>query len=262
MNSSNLPTLQIIKIGGKLINEADELARLLKAFSGLPHPKILIHGGGRKATELSKAIGLEVKMVEGRRITDEATLEIAIMVYAGLINKKIVALLQSLGTDAIGLTGADANTILAHKRIVKEIDYGWVGDVDHVNNDSIKALLSAGIVPVFSPITHDGQGQLLNTNADTIASALAIALSKEYHVSLKYCFEYPGVLYSLDNPQNTIKTISEVEFNAMVANGGINEGMIPKLKNGLNALRNGVEEVAICGIDNLLDLENATTLSL
>jgi acetylglutamate kinase len=201
-------------------------------------------------------------MVEGRRITDEATLEIAIMVYAGLINKQIVALLQSLGTNAIGLTGADANAILAHKRVVKEIDYGWVGDVDDINKDGVKALLSVGLVPVFSPITHDGQGQLLNTNADTIASVIAVAMAEEYHVSLKYCFEYPGVLYNLDNPKKTIKSISEDEFATMKQDSSINEGMIPKLSNGLNALRNGVHEVAICGIDNLLDLDNATKLIL
>ncbi len=255
-------TLQIIKIGGKLINDPEELDRLLTAFDRIKGPKILIHGGGRKATQLSKQMGLEVKMIEGRRITDADTLEVAVMVYAGLINKNIVAQLQSKGTNAIGLTGADGNIIQAHKRPVKTIDYGYVGDIDHVDGDSIYRLTEAGFCPVFCAISHDQQGQLLNTNADTIASVVAQSLADRYDVSLKFCFEYDGVLHSIDDPTDTIDSITEDLFDSMKEDGTINAGMIPKLSNGMDALRGGVREVAICGIENLLHLDNATILSL
>ena len=257
-----MPQLHVIKIGGKLINEPKELDRLLTAFAQLKGPKILIHGGGRKATELSQQMGLEVKMIEGRRITDRDTLDVAVMVYAGLINKQIVAQLQTKDTLAIGLCGADGDIIQAHKRPVKDIDYGFVGDIDHVAGNRINKLLLAGFCPVFCAISHDQQGQLLNTNADTIASVVAQSMARSYEVSLKYCFEYQGVLHDVKDPSNTIAQISAEQLDQMKAAGTINAGMIPKLSNGMDALQGGVQEVAVCGINNLVDLNNATRLSL
>ncbi len=255
-------TLQIIKVGGKLINDPTELDKLLKAFDRIAGPKILIHGGGRKATELSQKMGLEVKMIGGRRITDADTLEVAVMIYAGLVNKSIVAKLQAKGTNAIGLTGADGNIIQAIKRPVNDIDYGYVGDIKHVDGKRIESLLAAGFCPVFCAISHDQRGQLLNTNADTIASVVAQSLAETYDVSLKYCFEYDGVLYSIDDPSQTIDSITADLFQFMIADGSINAGMIPKLSNGMDALKGGVNEVAICGIDNLNSLDNATLIGL
>jgi len=254
--------LHVIKIGGKLINEPQDLDRLLCAFSNLRGPKILIHGGGRKATELSQQMGIEVQMIEGRRITDSATLDVAVMVYAGLINKQIVAQLQVKNTLAIGLCGADGNIIHAHRRPVVDIDYGYVGDIDHVAGNRINKLLLAGFCPVFCAISHDQQGQLLNTNADTIASVVAQSMARSYEVSLKYCFEYDGVLYDIHNPSETISHITAEEFDQMKTVGTINGGMIPKLSNGMDAIRGGVQQVAICGIDNLENLKNATLLSI
>ncbi len=255
-------TLHIIKIGGKLINDPNELDRLLIAFDRIIGPKILIHGGGRKATELSQQMGIEVKMIDGRRITDADTLEVAVMVYAGLINKSIVAQLQAKGTNAIGLTGADGNIIHAVKRPVNDIDYGLVGDIEYVDGDRINNLIKAGFCPVFCAISHDQKGQLLNTNADTIASVVAQSLAQDYDISLKYCFEYEGVLHSIDDPTQTIDSITADLLDAMKQDGIINAGMIPKLTNGIEALRAGVAQVAICGINNLDSLDNATLLSL
>ena len=254
--------LHVIKIGGKLINDELELDKLLTAFSHLSGPKILIHGGGRKATELSKQMGLEVKMIDGRRITDRETLDVAVMVYAGLINKQIVAQLQTKNTLAIGLCGADGNIIHAHKRPVVDIDYGYVGDIEHVAGNRINKLLLAGFCPVFCAISHDQQGQLLNTNADTIASVVAQSMARSYEVSLKYCFEYSGVLHNINNPSHTISDITVEQLDQMKEDGTINAGMIPKLSNGMDALRGGVHQVAICGIDNLVDLNNATQLGI
>ncbi len=255
-------TLQIIKVGGKLINDPIELDKLLTAFDRISDPKILIHGGGRKATELSQQMGLEVKMIDGRRITDADTLEVAVMVYAGLVNKSIVAQLQSKGTNAIGLTGADGNIIQAIKRPVDDIDYGLVGDIQYVDGQRIKRLIDVGFCPVFCAISHDQKGQLLNTNADTIASVVAQSLAESYDVSLKYCFEYDGVLHSIDDPDQTIDSITEDLFHSMIDDGSINAGMIPKLSNGIDALKGGVAQVAVCGIHNLKSLDNATLISL
>jgi len=254
--------VQIIKIGGKLINDPAQLDKLLTAFAQIKGPKILIHGGGRKATELSNQMGLEVKIIDGRRITDRDTLDIAVMVYAGLINKNIVAHLQSKNINAIGLCGADGNIIKAHKRPVVDIDYGYVGDIDHVAGNRINKLLLAGFCPVFCAISHDLQGQLLNTNADTIASVVAQSMARSYEVSLKYCFEYDGVLHDISNPSDTISDISAEQLDHMKEDGTINAGMIPKLSNGMDALRGGVHQVAICGIDNMVGLDNATQLSV
>ena len=256
----NKRTLEIIKIGGKLINDEQELLRFLNVLTSIENDIIMVHGGGRKATELSALLGIRTKMIDGRRITNKETLEVAIMVYAGLVNKNIVALLQSMQIDAIGLCGADANIIKAYKRPVKEIDYGFVGDIESVDGGKLGGLLSIGLTPALCAISHNTKGQLLNTNADTIAAQVAIAMSSKYEVSLKYCFEFPGVLHDISDHGNTIKTIAANELESMKETGVINAGMLPKLSNGFDALRNGVDEVSICGIDNLISQENATQL--
>lgn len=258
MNNS----LRIVKIGGKLINDPAELDRCLTEFEKIEEDKILIHGGGRKASEVSKGLGIPVHMIEGRRITDLATLEIAVMVYAGLINKQIVASLQSKGINAIGMTGADGNSIRSIKRPVKEIDYGYVGDVQAVDGAVIQALLKAGLTPTFCALTHDRQGQLLNTNADTIAAQIAIAMTAYSQVTLSYCFEYKGVLLDINEPDISIASLDAATYDEMKKEGTINAGMIPKLSNGFDALTHGATEVAICGIDNLLDHDGATILAL
>ncbi|HCN82155.1 MAG TPA: acetylglutamate kinase [Sphingobacteriaceae bacterium] len=239
--------LYIIKIGGNVIDNSEKLHEFLKDFVALPGYKILVHGGGKMATQLADDMGIEAKMVEGRRITDIETLRIVTMVYAGLINKNIVAQLQFRNCNAIGLTGADGNTIRAKKRPVKDTDYGFVGDIDEssVSAEAIKKLLEDGLVPVFSAITHDGQGQLLNTNADTIASALAVALSGLYETSLVYCFEKKGVLKDVDDDFSLIPEIRFSEFETLKEEGTIAGGMIPKLHNAFEAIKNGVKDVYI-----------------
>ena len=254
------PNLHVIKIGGKLINDPDELSRFIHAISQEEGKKIIIHGGGRKATELSALLSIPVKMVDGRRITNLETLEVAIMVYAGLINKQMVSLFQSKGVNAMGMCGADGNVIQAHKRPVDDIDYGFVGDIDHVDASILISLLQADLVPVLCAISHDGAGQLLNTNADTIAAQLAIAMSRSYNVQLKYCFEYEGVLYDISTPDVTISEIQNSELEELQTSGVINKGMLPKLSNGFDAIQGGVQDVSICGIDNLFSGKNATIL--
>ena len=239
--------LYIIKIGGNVIDNSEKLHEFLKDFVALPGYKILVHGGGKMATQLADDMGIEAKMVEGRRITDIETLRIVTMVYAGLINKNIVAQLQFRNCNAIGLTGADGNAIRAKKRPVKDIDYGFVGDLDEssVSAEAIKKLLEDGLVPVFSAITHDGQGQLLNTNADTIASVLAVALSELYETSLVYCFEKKGVLKDVDDDFSLIPEIRSSEFENLKEQGIIAGGMIPKLHNAFEAIKSGVKDVYI-----------------
>ncbi len=254
--------LNIVKIGGKLINDPSLLESFLLEFQSLHNPKILVHGGGRKATELSALLGVETKIVEGRRITDKETLDIAIMVYGGLINKNIVTALHNHEENAIGLCGADANIILAKKRTAGNVDYGFVGDIIQVNSDRLENLFVQKLVPVIAPLTHDGSGQLLNTNADTIASRIALAFSEKYEVTLRYCFEYDGVLYDLSTPELTISSMSKTEFDQMRETGSINSGMIPKLTNGFEAVLGGVREVSICGITNLISQKGATSLTL
>lgn len=237
--------LIIIKVGGKIVEEPESLASLLKDFSRIAGNKILVHGGGKTATMISEKLGIETKMVDGRRITDAETLKVAAMVYAGLVNKSVVAGLQALGNNAIGLTGADLDIIRAVKRPVKEIDYGFVGDINWVNASALADLLRDGAVPVIAPITHDGKGGLLNTNADTIASELATSLSSRYEVRLVFCFEKSGVLRNEVDDESRIPEIDSDEFEAMKADGTISGGMIPKLENGFNALRRGVDAVVI-----------------
>jgi len=237
--------LRIVKIGGNVINDRKQLQSFLKDFSNMDSLKILVHGGGKRATELAASLGLQTKMIGGRRVTDEANLEIVTMVYAGLLNKNIVAMLQASNCNAIGLTGADANTITAHKRVVKDIDYGYAGDVDSIENESIELFLNNGIVPVFSAITHDKKGQLLNTNADTIASELAKGLSGNFEVELIYCFEKKGVLIDIDDNDSVITDIDKKKYEQLKADQIIAEGMLPKLENCFESLENGVKKVII-----------------
>jgi len=237
--------LSIIKIGGNVVNSPTELDRFLQDFASLEGFKILVHGGGKIASEVSASMGLEPKMSGGRRITDEQTLDVVTMVYAGLLNKKIVSKLQGLDSNAIGLSGADGNSIRAHKRKVKDLDYGFAGDVDEVGSSMIESLLRSGLYPVFCAITHDQKGQLLNTNADTIASELAKGLSDEFDVELLYCFEKNGVLEDVENEDSVVEHIDTKKYEQMKELGQIAEGMLPKMKNCFEALERGVSRVII-----------------
>lgn len=240
--------LEVIKIGGKVIDQPGQLEKVLQAFAHIQGPKILIHGGGSKASEMERTLGLKPTMVDGRRITSSDALEVVTMVYAGLINKTIVAKLQSFGCNAIGLSGPDGNSILSSKRPAKPIDFGFVGDVEKVNTSFIDIQLKSGLSPVFSAITHDGNGQLLNTNADTMASVIAGAFSGLYNVRLTLAFEKEGVL---DASGNVLTTIDESSFQELAKNGTIKEGMIPKLTNAFDALKSGVKEVKLTSSDYL-----------
>lgn len=199
----------IVKVGGKIVESPDSLSQLLEDFSSLEGLKLLVHGGGRSATKLAERLGIETKMVEGRRITDEAMLEVVTMVYGGLVNKKIVAQLQSIGLNSVGLTGADLNVIRSEKRPVKDVDYGWVGDVREVNTDMLAMLLESGVIPVIAPLTHDGKGHILNTNADTMAGETAKALAEKFDVTLVYCFEKAGVLLDENDDNSVVNTIDK-----------------------------------------------------
>lgn len=245
--------LLIVKIGGNVIDDPVAFQVFIENFSAIPGKKILVHGGGKSASDMSRQLGLEVKMVDGRRITDEETLKVAAMVYAGWTNKNLVAKLQAAGCNALGLSGADGNCIQTMKRPVKDVDYGLVGDIlhDSVQVASIKKFLDAGLTPVFSAITHNGLGQLLNTNADTIASALAVAMTSMYEPSLIYCFEKKGVLRDVKNEDSVIQEMTFSEFTRLKENGVIAEGMIPKLQNAFDALAKGVISVHIGQADSL-----------
>lgn len=254
--------LTIVKIGGNVIDNSANLHQFLLDFTALPGDKILVHGGGKIATELGHTLGIEAKMIEGRRVTDIETLRVVTMVYAGLINKNMVAQLQAKGCNAIGLTGADGNIIKAKKRpIVKvgetEVDYGLVGDLDEssVGSATLKNLLNAGLTPVLCAITHDGNTQLLNTNADTIASAVAVAMSALYKTELVYCFEKKGVLKDVNDDATVVRTIKADEFDGLKAEGTIAGGMIPKLYNAFEAIKKGVSAVYIGKANELDQLE-------
>lgn len=255
--------LSIIKIGGNIIENKAELSKFLALFSNLDGYKILVHGGGKSATQLATKLGIESEIVGGRRITDAETLEVITMVYAGLINKNIIAALQAKNCNAIGLSGADGNTIQAHKRHVKEIDYGFAGDVDGVNSQMISKLLEAKLTPVFCAITHNGKGQLLNTNADTIASELAIGMSEMYDTTLYYCFEKKGVLMNMNDENSVIRNIDSQKYQELLDNRIIVDGMLPKLENCFYALHKNVSKVCI-GHAAMLDTENElfTTITL
>jgi acetylglutamate kinase len=237
--------LSIIKIGGNIIEDEASLTAFLKLFSNLEGKKILVHGGGKRATAMATKLGIASKMINGRRITDAETLEVITMVFGGLVNKNIVAKLQALQVDAIGLTGADVNSIKSKKRPIREIDYGFVGDVKEVASNSIDTLIQADFTPVFCAITHDGKGQLLNTNADTIASQIAVGMSKMYKTSVYYCFELNGVLKDFNDKKSVIKRINFETYQQLLKEGIITDGMIPKLDNCFDALNKGVYKVYI-----------------
>jgi acetylglutamate kinase len=256
-------TLKIIKIGGNVIDDAQALSSFLYIFSLIEGPKILVHGGGKSATALAEQTGLEVKMIDGRRITDAATLELITMVYAGKINKTIIAQLQALDCNAVGFTGADGNTITSEKRPVSTIDYGFVGDVKLVETSTLELLLNNNISPVFCAITHDKNGQLLNTNADTIASELAIAFAAQFEVELYYCFEKKGVLKDVNDDNSVIQNITKSSYKKLLEAQLIFSGMLPKLNNCFHALDHQVSKVCIGTPEMLLDSKAIfTTLTM
>jgi acetylglutamate kinase len=240
-----METLKVIKIGGNIIDNEVALKQFLSDFSKINGRKILVHGGGKLATKLAEQLNVEVQMTQGRRITDSDTLDIITMVYAGKINKNIVAELQKNSCNSIGFTGADGNSIVSEKRPIKEIDYGFVGDVKSVNTTVLDTLLKMNITPVFCAITHDEKGQLLNTNADTIASELAIAFAKKYQTELYYCFEKKGVLIDVENENSLIETINRDTYKELLDSKIITEGMLPKLNNCFNAIQQHVSKVCI-----------------
>jgi acetylglutamate kinase len=246
--------LFIIKVGGNVIDNPALLQSFLGKFAAISAKKILIHGGGKVATRIGDKLGIESKYVDGRRITDADTIDVVTMVYGGLVNKQLVAQLQANSCNAIGLTGADANIIPATKRPVKEIDYGFVGDIntDALHVEPLISLLEVGVTPVFAPLTHDGKGQILNTNADTIASSLAIALSKKYNVRLIYCFEKKGVLSDPNDDNAVINLINKEIQQQLTEQGVLTAGILPKLANAFGAIENGVKEVLIGHAEDVL----------
>lgn len=241
--------ITVIKVGGKIVEEKESLDNLLDRFASIEGNRILIHGGGRSATRIAEALGIESRMVNGRRITDSETLKVVTMVYGGLVNKNIVAGLQARNVNALGLTGADCNVMRAHKRTSEDIDWGFVGDVDSADGAMLAKLINEGIVPIMAPLTHDGNGNLLNTNADTIAAETAKALAPYFDVTLTYCFEHPGVMRNPDDPTSLIARIDSGSYKALLADGTISGGMIPKIDNAFNALEGGVSRVIITRAD-------------
>jgi acetylglutamate kinase len=238
--------LTIVKVGGAVVEDELQLSQLLRDFSAIEGRKVLVHGGGRKATKMAERLGIETKMVNGRRITDSDMLEVVTMVYGGLVNKNLVARLQANGVNAIGLTGADADAIRSHKRPLKNgVDYGFVGDVDQANSEMLSKLIETGITPVMAPLTHDGEGHILNTNADTIASETAKALAQQYDVTLIFSFEKKGVLANPDDDDSVIPVITRTLFEKYKADGTISGGMLPKIENALSAVDAGVSKVII-----------------
>ena len=236
----------IVKVGGAIVEDNEQLAQLLTDFAAIPGKKVLVHGGGRRATKVAAALGIESKMVNGRRITDAQMLEVVTMVYGGLVNKNLVAKLQAKGVNALGLTGADMDVIHSHKRPVKDgVDFGYVGDGERANGKMLQTLIQEGITPVMAPLTHDGNGNILNTNADTIASETAKALAPYYDVTLIYSFEKKGVLSNPDDDNSVIPVITRSDFEKYQADGTIGGGMIPKIENALAAVDAGVKEVII-----------------
>jgi len=243
--------MKVVKVGGKILEDEAALLQLLDNFAALEGPKVLVHGGGRLATKIGDKLGIESKYVDGRRITDEETLQVVTMVYGGLANKTVVAQLQARDCNALGLTGADMNVILAEKRPVKSIDYGYVGDIKEVDAQRLATLINADIVPVMAPLTHDKQGHMLNTNADTIAAETAKGLCAHFEVSLVYCFEKPGVLEQESDDTSVIPHIDSKSYKELKAKNIIHSGMIPKLDNAFEALNAGVKEVIITNIQNI-----------
>lgn len=276
----NKKMVTVIKVGGAVVEDEASLTKLIKQFSQLEGQKVLVHGGGRSATKMAARMGIESRMVCGRRITDDEMLNVVTMVYGGLVNKHIVAMLQANGVNALGLTGADINTIRSHRRPVKEltledgtrqiVDFGWVGDVDEVNGEALLHLTQASMVPVIAPLTHDGKGHLLNTNADTIASQTACGLAAvkdpkdagrpHCEVTLTYCFEKPGVLSNPDDDDSVISLITETSYTQLKADGIVSGGMIPKLDNAFAALRQGVSRVIITSANDIEGKKGTTII--
>lgn len=252
--------LTVIKVGGKIVEEEATLLQLLNDFAHIEGYKVLVHGGGRSATKIASSLGIESQMVNGRRITDKEMLKVVTMVYGGLVNKNIVAGLQARGVNALGLTGADMNVIKSVKRPVKDIDYGFVGDVKKVNGEFLADIIQKGIVPVMAPLTHDGEGNMLNTNADTIAGETAKALAHHFDVTLVYCFEKKGVLRDENDDDSVIPSIDEPTFKQLVADGVIQGGMIPKLENSFEAINAGVKEVVITLASAIANAEEGTRI--
>lgn len=250
--------ITIVKVGGKVIDNDTLLTNVLRDFSAIPGHKVLVHGGGNIASRIGEQLGIHPNMVDGRRVTDAETLKVVTMVYGGLVNKNIVAQLQAFNCNAIGMTGVDANIITAKRRTGGKVDYGLVGDVieEKLNGKTLASLLESGLIPVFAPITHDGHGQLFNTNADTIASALAVALAAFFEVQLVYCFEKKGVLHNPEDDNSVIKEINTEKYKGLVEDGTVSEGMLPKLENAFAALNKGVSSVIICSSENLRMQDN------
>ena len=252
--------LTIVKVGGKIVEQEQPLARLLADFAAILGRKLLVHGGGSSATRLAERLGVPSRMVDGRRITDDAMLEVVTMVYGGLVNKRIVAGLQAVGVNALGMTGADMNIILSDIRPVKTIDYGWAGDVRRTDGQALSTLIDAGVVPVIAPLTHDGRGHILNTNADTMAGETAKALARLYRVTLVFCFEKEGVLRDQNDETSVIPTIDRELYASLLQQGVVAGGMIPKLDNSFATLQAGVAQVVITRASNLRDLSRGTRL--
>lgn len=250
----NKMEIKVFKIGGQIVDDEASLNEFLSIFSKIEGAKVLVHGGGKIASKLCEKMGITPKMHQGRRITDKTTLKVVVMAYAGLINKTIVSKLQALNVNGIGLTGADGNTIKAHKRINSDIDYGFAGDIDQIETSLLQNLLEKKMVPVIAPITHDKKGQLLNTNADTIANELSVALSELTSVELFYLFDKKGVLLDIKDEDSFIPTIKTNEIETLIANGTIVEGMIPKITNAKNAIEKGVSKITLTNIEELKNI--------
>ncbi len=258
--------LTIVKIGGEVLDNPRRLSSSLKAFSAIKGDKILVHGGGKTASQMSEKLGLTPKFVQGRRVTDAETLTVVQMVYAGLLNKNIVSELQMLGCNALGMSGADANMILAEKRVITDIDYGFAGDIKEINSTMLRKILKLGLCPVFCPLTHDGHNQFLNTNADTIAARLGSALAVSSEVEIIFCFGKKGVLENELDENSVISSITKESFQYLLQKGVIKDGMIPKLDNAFRALSDGVKKIYIIHTDDLaqvnLGTANGTVLTL
>ena len=250
--------ITVVKIGGNVIDNPAAMKRFLKEFAALEGPKILVHGGGKLATRLAERLELKVQMVDGRRITDKGTLDVVTMVYAGLINKQAVAGLQAAGCNALGLSGADGNAVMARRRAPEPIDYGFVGDIESVNHTLLGELLGAGVTPVFCAIMHDGQGTLLNCNADSVASSVALGAARIAPTELVFCFEKRGVLRDADDDDSVIPSLNRSEYEALKSEGVITDGMIPKLDNAFSTIDNGVKEVIITHASSLGNLSQGT----
>lgn len=263
MATEKIGTLRVVKIGGNVVDNTPKLEHFLEDFTQLSGAKILIHGGGKIATALGKSMGVETVMIDGRRVTDSATLDLVTMVYAGLINKGIVARMQTLGSNAIGLCGADGGLIRAVRRVAHPVDYGFVGDPIEVAVPTARALLDAGLVPVIAPITHDAQGQLLNTNADTVAQTIATAMAGSGRaVELIYCFEKRGVLLDVDDDSTVVPEINRQIFSELKTAGVVADGMLPKLENAFKAIDKGVSKVVICSAERISEKGYAGTTCL